>query len=273
MRSVITGSGAELAQPLQLASKRNRDESRCIKTLHQALLVSPPLKQFLAAFSSTTGIVLRFLHVGSGQRELLQALRRHAFCAALVNTEQERLRCIERLRDLLARVTGSGIPEKSASICGFSYFGVTLRARGSTVGTLLAGPVFYRTPAPKDWMRVLHRLSTADAEPVCVTFAKKFILEKCEERLTVAQVARCVSLHPDYFGKIFRNATGMTLTEYTARVRVEKVKDRLPERSFRIGEVAFAAGFHSLAQFNRDFKKYAGLSPSQYRVSLLAGQH
>src|SRR5206468_11220813 len=74
-------------------------------------------------------------------------------------------------------------------------------------------------------------ISTADAEPVCVTFAKKFILEKYEERLTVAQVARCVSLHPDYFGKIFRNATGMTLTEYTARVRVEKVKDRLPERS------------------------------------------
>src|SRR6059058_1838912 len=121
-------------------------------------------------------------------------------------------------------------PQKSASICGFSYFGVTLRARGSTVGTLLAGPVFYRTPAPKDWMRVLHRLSnadpsmrdarnayfgipmvshgrlkgvisllsmfsehlsesagrllisTADAEPVCVTFAKKFILDKCEER-------------------------------------------------------------------------------------------
>ena len=164
MRSVITGSGAELAQPLQLASKRNRDESRCIKTLHQALLVSPPLKQFLAAFSSTTGIVLRFLHVGSGQRELLQALRRHAFCAALVNTEQERLRCIERLRDLLARVTGSGIPEKSASICGFSYFGVTLRARGSTVGTLLAGPVFYRTPAPKDWMRVLHRGFPRQAE-------------------------------------------------------------------------------------------------------------
>src|SRR5204863_10146968 len=111
-----------------------------------------------------------------------------------------------------------------------------------------------------------------DAEPVCVTFAKKFILGTCDERAPVAQVGRFVSLHSDYFGKIFRNATGMTPTEDTARVRVETVQDRLPERSFRIGEVAFAAGFHSLAQFNRDFKKYAGLSPSQYRVSLLAGQ-
>src|SRR5256714_1430705 len=114
-------------------------------------------------------------------------------------------------------------------------------------------------------------ISTADAEPVCVTFAKKFILEKCEERLTVAQVARCVSLHPDYFGKIFRNATGMTLTEYTARVRVEKVKDRLPERSFRIGEVAFAAGFPLLAHLNRQFYKYATLFPSQYPPRPLAG--
>ena len=151
-----------------------------------------------------------------------------------------------------------------------AYFGIPMVSHGRLKGVISLLSMFSEHLSESAG-RLL--ISTADAEPVCVTFAKKFILEKCEERLTVAQVARCVSLHPDYFGKIFRNATGMTLTEYTARVRVEKVKDRLPERSFRIGEVAFAAGFHSLAQFNRDFKKYAGLSPSQYRVSLLAGQH
>jgi AraC-like DNA-binding protein len=283
---------------------------------------SPLLKEFFVAFSATTGIVLRVLKVGSGKTELLQALRQHEFCALLVNADPERWRCVERLRDLLARATGSGIPEKSASICGFSYLGVTLRARGSLMGTLLAGPIFHRTPRPGDWTRAAHHLSTmrgsfsfpsarkayfdipvvsnfrlkgvirllsmfsehlsesvarlliitTEAEPVCVTLAKEFIEEKSEEPFSVADVAHRVSLHPDYLGKVFRNATGMTLTEYIARVRVENAKERLPERSCRVAEVAFAAGFQSLAQFNRDFKKYAGMCPSRYRASLLTGQ-
>jgi AraC-like DNA-binding protein len=310
--------------PRALRNARASALEQCPDTNHAlqaAFLGSPLLNKFLDAFSATTGILLRVLRVGSGEIEIMEALRQHEFCAVLVNTERERLHCVQRLSKLIAQVNANGFAV-SASICGFSYLGMALRARDSMMGILLAGPMFPRTRRAGDWMRASHHLptargafdyrsvrnayfdipvvshsrldgvrrlvsmfaehisesaarlliSTTEAQPLCVTHAKRFIQDNCEEPLTVATVAHHVSLHPDYLGKLFRNATGMTLTEYIARVRVENVKERLPERSCRVTEVAFAAGFQSLSQFNRDFKKYVGMCPSRYRASLLTGQ-
>jgi AraC-like DNA-binding protein len=67
---------------------------------------------------------------------------------------------------------------------------------------------------------------------------------------------------------MFKQATGLTFTDYLARVRVEKVKNLLLNPHKRISEAAFEAGFQSLSQFNRVFKKIEGLSPSDFRDQL-----
>jgi len=38
----------------------------------------------------------------------------------------------------------------------------------------------------------------------------------------------------------------------------------------RISEIAFAAGFQSLSQFNRVFRKLSGKSPTEYRAAAFA---
>jgi transcriptional regulator GlxA family with amidase domain len=60
----------------------------------------------------------------------------------------------------------------------------------------------------------------------------------------------------------------MTLTEYVARVRVEKAKALLGDPSRRISEVVFAAGFGSIPRFNSVFKRQVGMAPTEYRASL-----
>jgi AraC-like DNA-binding protein len=60
----------------------------------------------------------------------------------------------------------------------------------------------------------------------------------------------------------------LTFTSYLARVRVEKVKNLLLDPNRRVSEAAYDAGFQSLSQFNRVFKRIAGLSPSVYREAL-----
>jgi len=71
-----------------------------------------------------------------------------------------------------------------------------------------------------------------------------------------------------YFCKIFKKATGLTFTDYLARVRVEKVKNLLLNPHRRVSEAAYEAGFQSLSQFNRVFRRIAGESPSIYREKL-----
>ena len=98
-----------------------------------------------------------------------------------------------------------------------------------------------------------------------ITRARGFISDHQDEDLSLDQVAKAVNMSAFYFCKMFKKATGMTFTDYLARVRVEKVKNLLLNPHKRISEAAFEAGFQSLSQFNRVFRRVAGESPTSYR--------
>lgn len=115
-----------------------------------------------------------------------------------------------------------------------------------------------------------HVIACSTADPSAVTDAKKFVQSHVDEPVTLAQVARHVHVSPFYFCKLFKKATGITLTEYVAQVRVEKAKALLVDPSLRISEVVFAAGFGSIPRFNSVFKRYVGMPPTEYRATLRA---
>ncbi len=106
------------------------------------------------------------------------------------------------------------------------------------------------------------------AEPEPVAQAKEFVQAHAEEAITLEQVVRHVHVSRFYFCKLFKKATGLTLTEYVGRVRVEKAKALLEDPSRRISEVVFAAGFGSIPQFNSVFKRHVGMPPTDYRATL-----
>jgi AraC-like DNA-binding protein/ligand-binding sensor protein len=103
------------------------------------------------------------------------------------------------------------------------------------------------------------------AESPQIARAKGFINEHQGEDLSLSAVARAVNMSAFYFCKVFKQATGLTFTDYLARIRIEKVKNLLLDPHKRISEVAFAAGFQSLSQFNRVFRRIAGEAPTAYR--------
>lgn len=103
------------------------------------------------------------------------------------------------------------------------------------------------------------------AESPVIAKARSYISDHQEEDLSLNNVAQAVNMSAFYFCKTFKKSTGMTFTEYLARVRIEKVKNLLLNPHKRISEAAFEAGFQSLSQFNRVFRKVAGESPTTYR--------
>ena len=111
-------------------------------------------------------------------------------------------------------------------------------------------------------------IKSTTSEPPAVTKARAFIAENLAEALSLEQVARAASTSPFYFCKIFKGATGLTFTDYLSRARIEKTKQLLLNPHTRISEAAYAAGFQSLSQFNRVFRRVAGESPSAYRDHL-----
>lgn len=105
------------------------------------------------------------------------------------------------------------------------------------------------------------------AEPVEIWKTRKFIEEYSGEELSLRRVAKAVNIHPNYLSERFKQVTGMNFVEYVARIRFEKACKLLHDGGLRISDIAFAAGFQSLSQFNRVFKKLCGKSPTQFRAA------
>lgn len=107
-----------------------------------------------------------------------------------------------------------------------------------------------------------------NSEAPMITRARVLIADRHAEDLSLETVAKAVNTSAFYFCKMFKKATGLTFTDYLARVRVEKVRNLLLNPHKRISEAAFEAGFQSLSQFNRVFRRVAGESPTTYRDRL-----
>jgi AraC-like DNA-binding protein len=111
-------------------------------------------------------------------------------------------------------------------------------------------------------------LASSTKEPSAVVSAKQYVQTHVEDSITLTQVVEHVNVSRFYFCKLFKKTTGMTLTEYVSRVRVEKAKTLLVNPSLRISEVIYAAGFGSIPRFNSVFKRIVGMPPTEYRQTL-----
>ncbi len=107
-------------------------------------------------------------------------------------------------------------------------------------------------------------LQAEHGEAPPIARARALIAARHGEDIGLEEVAKAVNMSSFYFCKSFKKATGMTFTNYLARVRVEKVKNLLINPHKRVSEAAFEAGFQSLSQFNRVFRRIAGQSPKLY---------
>jgi len=108
----------------------------------------------------------------------------------------------------------------------------------------------------------------AHAEPPMVERARQVIEARSGETLTLTEIARSVHASTFHFCKTFKHATGMTFTQYLSMVRIAKAKKLLANPQARITEVAYEAGFASLTNFNRMFRRIAGQSPTEFRRQL-----
>lgn len=93
----------------------------------------------------------------------------------------------------------------------------------------------------------------------------RFIHDHLDEVIEREEVARCAALSAGAFSRFFKTRTGKTLPQYVNELRVGKACARLRDAGAKVADIALACGFENLANFNRQFRAIAGMSPREYR--------
>jgi len=85
------------------------------------------------------------------------------------------------------------------------------------------------------------------------------------ERFSVAQAAEMANMSEITFSRNFNAATGHSFVDFLNRIRIAQACGMLYVSDDQITSIAQEAGFKNLANFNRQFLKVRGMTPSQYR--------
>ncbi len=92
-----------------------------------------------------------------------------------------------------------------------------------------------------------------------------FIDQNLDSKLTLEKISEVAYFSPYHFHRVFREISGETLNEYITRRRIEKSALDLIHKNDSHTEIFIRYGFNDSSSFSRTFKKFYGVSPSEFR--------
>jgi two-component system response regulator YesN len=111
-------------------------------------------------------------------------------------------------------------------------------------------------------MEVVRSVRLSDS---LVAKIKKHIAAHIGEDIGREDIAKAFYLNPDYLSRLFRQATGMTLTDYVVNKRMDLARQLLTQTDISIGDIALQLGYSSFSYFSKLFREATGSPPSAYR--------
>lgn len=131
-----------------------------------------------------------------------------------------------------------------------------------------------------DFMLLMHKLSERlrilreGTDPVspgnrrhCVR-AKAYISENISQRLSVSDVASAIGVSKNYLTNVFSNTEGIPLMEYINRSKLSYMMILIRRYGYTLAQAGKHVGFTDVNYISRIFKRYYGMTVTEYKRSL-----
>ena len=95
--------------------------------------------------------------------------------------------------------------------------------------------------------------------------AKQYIQENYNDgNLSLESVANNIGITKNYLSLLFKKEGGLTFSEYLKGIRMENATALLKTKQYYVYEVAEKTGYNNVTWFCTVFKRYTGISPTEY---------
>ena len=119
--------------------------------------------------------------------------------------------------------------------------------------TLLSSPSFLQT------------FQSDDCDPMRKVI--QFILQNFHEPIKYKDLLKIANMSSTSFSVLFKKTHNMTFKEYLVKIRVGYACRLLGDDDKSVSQISFESGFENLSNFNRLFKKFKGVTPSEFKYN------
>lgn len=129
---------------------------------------------------------------------------------------------------------------------------------------------YYRT----FFTNIAHNFVTQEiyGDEDLINNVKTYIEHYYQKNVSVEIAASLFHVNRSYLSHIFKKKMGESFIDYLNKVRVKHAKELLVSSDKKMYQIALLSGYNNVRYFFRAFKKIEGMTPEQYRKSLLRNE-
>lgn len=194
----------------------------------------------------------------TGAREILNEFLGSIFFESGMNFEIIKVRIIELVVIISRTAIEAGVDAKD--LMGLNYSNFTELNKATDLDELLFKLNDILT-------NFINRVSAIKEKKKKIKIRKmiEYIDQNFTRKLTSEEVSRIGGLSTSRCLHLFKEETGMSLSEYVKKLRVEYGKYLLLNADISLADCAIEAGFFDQSHFTKTFKQVEKIPPSQFR--------
>ncbi|WP_028547284.1 helix-turn-helix domain-containing protein [Paenibacillus sp. UNC451MF] len=110
-----------------------------------------------------------------------------------------------------------------------------------------------------------------ESDPI-ITFVMDLLHTKYGEELSLDYLADKLNMSSAYLSVYIKEKTGTNFSDHLNDIRIRKAQELLSSTDTSINDVGQQIGYRNITSFNRMFKKWTGMTPSEYRRTSMVAQ-
>jgi AraC-like DNA-binding protein len=115
-----------------------------------------------------------------------------------------------------------------------------------------------------DFFKLAFSNSIQDEDDIMVQEACRYLAKDYSLKTSIDKLCKNKGWGFEKFRKVFQRKMGISPNKYRIIRRIDTACQMLRDSSRKISEISYELGYSSPYEFSAQFKKYAGVSPSEY---------
>ena len=110
----------------------------------------------------------------------------------------------------------------------------------------------------------LRQLALRESNLSRIERTVQWIRKNFDKSMDVSDVARETGMAVTTFHRQFKQATGLSPVQFQKQLRLLEARNLIAYEGFAVSSAAFKVGYESPSQFNREYSRFFGSSPSRH---------